>query len=168
MFGGPKVATVGKFERGRETSFPKRTQIQMERALAWPADTISEFVRRVDTGFYVEGWEEQLVSENLPDRAGRIEYYRAIADELDADGLSDDLTVHVNGLRTILKLIPEDHRGDATQEAATAMLRFWKTLDDPADDIVRSVSDPPVTPDLAIAADEQGDIAGEQESYNET
>lgn len=71
-YGGPRVATVGKFERGAQASFPPRTQQQIERALGWPLGTIEDFVSAVDESVIETGeWEHELVSTNVPDLTER-------------------------------------------------------------------------------------------------
>jgi transcriptional regulator with XRE-family HTH domain len=63
--GGPKVATVGKFERGAQENFPPRTQRQMEIALGWTPGVVEEFIAAVDEGSgTVDDWEYDLIHDD--------------------------------------------------------------------------------------------------------
>ncbi len=70
-YGGPRVATVGKFERAAQPSFPLRTQHQIENALGWSRGTIEQYVsareiESLDENTFAD-WEVELVEENVPD-----------------------------------------------------------------------------------------------------
>lgn len=71
IYGGPKVATVGKFERAAQPNFPPRTQAQMEAALGWPAGTIAEYLDAYDSydvlPSKLHDWERSLIEDGLPD-----------------------------------------------------------------------------------------------------
>lgn len=68
LYGGPRVATVGKFERAAQASFPLRTQHQIENALGWSRGTVEDFVNAVDEGdAHLGDWEHELVTMDVPD-----------------------------------------------------------------------------------------------------
>lgn len=68
QYGGPKVSTVGKFERAAGP-FPLRTQHQMEKALGWSRTTIEQVVSWVEEHGNADEWEHDLVEEEVPDMA---------------------------------------------------------------------------------------------------
>lgn len=112
-YGGPKVATVGKFERGVST-FPLRTQHQMETALGWSRTVIEQVVSSIDDGtLKAEDWEHDLVVEDVPDmgRPNVSSGDRSLDEAMDA-------------LRSVMRLIEADLIDDATRAALTAILPF--------------------------------------------
>lgn len=76
--GGPGVSTVGKFERAAQQNFDERTRRQMEDALGWPIDAISEFLAQFgEPDFDLDSWTRSLVSR--PTNADREVRYSAAA-----------------------------------------------------------------------------------------
>lgn len=70
QYGGPRVSTVGKFERGAQDHFPLRTQHQIENALGWKRGSIEDVLRVVRSGEWHawEGaYEAELIEDNIPD-----------------------------------------------------------------------------------------------------
>lgn len=118
QYGGPKVSTVGKFERG-QANFPLRTQHQMEKALGWSRTIVEQVVNSVDAGtLTAEEWEHDLVYEDIPDmsqpREGEVEH-----DMLPSDPIA--------ALGYIVRLIPPDRRAEAVGLAIRAMLPLLDT-----------------------------------------
>lgn len=154
-YGGPKVSTVGKFERAAQDNFPLRTQHQMETALGWSRTIIEQVVRWVDEGRPAEDWEHDLIEEDIPDLG------RPLVD----DPLPEP---RLEFLMTLFRLVPEERRDDALRAVVYAIGSFI-AHDDPGPYAAReAVSAQADRPDLALAADPGDDAAGETESYHET
>ncbi|WP_182377844.1 helix-turn-helix domain-containing protein [Nocardioides sp. WS12] len=118
QYGGPKVATVGKFERAAAESFPLRTQHQIENALGWTRGTVEEFAAAVDEGVLEMGdWEHELVVENIPDLSRPVVPAGADADPL-------EVSQAVEALAGIARLLEPDRLSDAVHDAVLAMLPY--------------------------------------------
>lgn len=118
-YGGPKVSTVGKFERGAQENFPLRTQHQIERALGWSRGVIEEFVDAWDQGTFdaevLGEWEHELVADHVPDLS------RPSGPQEPEDV---DLEEHIQALAHILRLIEPTRRAEAARWALRALLPF--------------------------------------------
>lgn len=113
QYGGPRVATVGKFERAAQENFPTRTLHQIENALGWSRTTIEQVVNSIDEGtLTADDWEHDLVVEDVPDLS-----QPKIAN---ADAL-DEYLVAVRG---VLGLIAPERMHDATRAAILAIVAF--------------------------------------------
>lgn len=118
QYGGPKVATVGKFERAAAESFPLRTQHQVENALGWTRGTVEEFVLAFDEGVLEMGdWEHELVVENIPDLSRPTVLAPADTDP-------HEVTQAVDALAGIARLLEPDRLADAVHDAVLAMLPY--------------------------------------------
>lgn len=163
LFGGPKVATVGKFERAAQPSFPTRTQKQMEDALGWLPGTIEKAITEHKLVGRIPS-EDDLVEKDLPDRERSIAYYRSVAAEVDVDGLGSELDKQVNALRVIIEMVPEDYRDEAVQAAVDGILEVRRTIEPQELDEFRrrraterraGVSEPAVRTDDEVAAHDE-------------
>jgi transcriptional regulator with XRE-family HTH domain len=124
-YGGPKVATVGKFERAAQERFPLRTQQQMERALGWSRGVIDEFVSAIDAGdlspSLVKDWEHDLIDEDLPD----LTPVPALSNPSFLKIDDDELLVRVTrGFEAIMASISPPRRDAAFKAAVVAMTPF--------------------------------------------
>lgn len=114
QYGGPRVATVGKFERAAQSSFPLRTQHQMERALGWTRGVIEEVIGSINVDqSAVEDWEYELIEENIPDLGGPAEPL----EEVSFSAAKDTLVA-------VLRLIEPGFRNQAVRAALLAMAPF--------------------------------------------
>lgn len=112
QYGGPGVATVGKFERAAQESFPTRTQHQMENALGWTRTVIEQVVGSIDDGtLAATDWEHDLIEENVPDlsRPRTSNGYRT-------------LTEAVEAIRSVLRLVEPERMDDAVRAALLAIV----------------------------------------------
>lgn len=110
QYGGPAVATVGKFERAAQESFPPRTQHQIENALGWSRTIIEQVVTSIDSGaLTADDWEHDLIVEDVPDLSRPRLGDRAIDEALEA-------------IRSVLRLIEPDRLDEATRAALVAIL----------------------------------------------
>lgn len=104
--GGPKVTTVGKFERAA-ARFPTRTQAQLESALGWKAGVIAMVATSINSADRtIEEWAEELLAAPAPvdDAAHEVEHREA------ADALA-----------AVLRLIPPPRRPAALAAALAAL-----------------------------------------------
>lgn len=125
QYGGPRVATIGKFERARQASFPLRTQHQIENALGWSRGTIEQVVSSIDAGkLTADDWEHDLVEEHIPDLSkpttpgagpGAQEW--------------DEIHEEVATFAGLFRLVPVERRDEALRMALAAIL---PTLTTPA------------------------------------
>ena len=119
---GPKVATVGKFERAAQENFPPRTQQKMEAALGWPDGTIRDFVAAWESPTFppskLHDWGKRLVDEDLPDTRRPD-----LASPTNLSGLPQDSKFenYILVLRSMLSIVPLDRQG-AAMLAATSSL----------------------------------------------
>lgn len=114
QYGGPRVATVGKFERAAQETFPLRTQHQIEKALGWSRGIIEQVVESIEQGELTpETWEHDLIFEDVPDMSLPV-----TLDEQHADAFDDALSA----LRYIFKLVDPARREEALRLAIGAML----------------------------------------------
>jgi transcriptional regulator with XRE-family HTH domain len=112
QYGGPGVATVGKFERAAQDSFPPRTQHQMENALGWSRTIVEQVVNSINEGaLTAEDWEHDLVVEHVPDlsRPQVSAGDRTLDEALEA-------------LRSVLRLMEPDRLDDAVRAALLAIV----------------------------------------------
>lgn len=117
FYDGPGVATVGKFERAQQASFPLRTQHRLERALGWSRGTIEQFVAAYSEGdLDMADWERDLIEESIPD-LGRPSIPATEVDE-------PELASAVEALAGILRLVESDRLGEAVRDAVSAMLPY--------------------------------------------
>ena len=115
QYGGPRVSTVGKFERAAQPSFPLRTQHQMEKALGWNRGTIEEFVAAVEEGHPLAAeWRVDLVFEDVPDMSEPREVR-------DTDQVRSE---SLEAFAQVFRLVPEDMHEDALRAALVAILKF--------------------------------------------
>lgn len=115
QYGGPRVSTVGKFERAAQESFPLRTQHQMEKALGWSRTIIEQVVSSIDSGeLTAEDWEFDLVHEDVPDMSRG-------ADDSDA---IDASAGRLEGFAQVFSLIPAEARDEAMRAALLAIFPF--------------------------------------------
>lgn len=151
LYGGPKVSTVGKFERAAQDSFPMRTQHQMENALGWGRTIVEQVVKSIDAGeLTAEDWEHDLVEEDVPDLSRPFDPTGPAIDQFDA---------HTLALKALLATVPPERREEAFTRAVTALLRMVPTSmrgDLSPDDNVAQLpmSEPVDRTDTSIAADE--------------
>lgn len=111
-YGGPAVATVGKFERAAQDSFPMRTQHQMENALGWGRTIIEQVVNSIEEGkLTAEDWEYDLVHDDVPDLSNPISTQE-----------EDALTSALDAIRSVLRLIETDRLDEAVRRALVAIL----------------------------------------------
>lgn len=117
QYGGPGVATVGKFERAAQDSFPTRTQHQIENALGWSRTIIEQVVKSIDSGaLTAEDWEHDLVVEDVPDLSRpRFSSGDRTLDEA------------VEAIRSVLRLIEPERMDQATRAALLAILPLLTT-----------------------------------------
>lgn len=112
QYGGPGVATVGKFERGVQESFPPRTQHQIENALGWQRTVVEQVVNSIDDGSLTEeDWTHDLVEEDVPD----LSRPRTSS----GDRTFDEA---VEAVRAVLRLIEPDRMDAAVRAALLAIL----------------------------------------------
>lgn len=112
QYGGPRVATVGKFERGAQASFPLRTQHQMEKSLGWSRGIVEQVVESIDEGeLTAEDWEHDLVVEHVPDMD------RPLVSNGDRT-----LGEGIDALRSVLRLIEPSRMDDAVRAALLAIM----------------------------------------------
>lgn len=118
QYGGPRVATVGKFERAAQASFPLRTQHQVEKALGWSRGIIEQVVRSVDEGrLTAADWEHDLVEEGIPD----LSHITVVPpDEL---GVAEAVESFVS----VFRLVPADQQSEALRAAIIATLDYLDT-----------------------------------------
>jgi hypothetical protein len=127
QYGGPGVATVGKFERATQASFPLRTQHQLENALGWSRGAIEQFVGAMDAGEMdaqsLDEWEHDLVEEDIPDMS------RPLVDESAAPARAGmgPLAMSVMLLESVLRLLPQERLDDAVRAALLAILPHMDT-----------------------------------------
>lgn len=122
QYGGPRVSTVGKFERAAQESFPLRTQHQLENALGWTRGTIEDYVKAVDEGDTdLDDFEYELVHENVPDMS------RPTEAEAGTSMAVPQVVEQARAFLQVFALIPSDRQEDALRAALVALLRF---LDD--------------------------------------
>lgn len=115
QYGGPKVATVGKFERAAQESFPLRTQHQMENALGWARGTVEQVVNSIDDGsLTMEDWEHDLVVEDVPDMSRPV---------LPPTSDGDDVE-QLEAFASVFRLVPPELRDDALRAALVGVLPF--------------------------------------------
>lgn len=140
-YGGPKVATVGKFERAAQESFPLRTQHQIETSLGWGRGVIEQVVSSLNEGrLNQEDWEHDLVEEDIPD----LSQPAATVHDLPLPDVSAD--ARRLALGTIVDLIPEERRDEATRAAIRTLLGFT--------DEAMAAEPTPYVPDLLAVANE--------------
>lgn len=114
-YGGPRVSTVGKFERGAQASFPLRTQHQMEKALGWPRTTIEQVVASINEGaLKVADWEWDLIEEDIPDLSSP-------AEPSGVDEFHDD---QLEAFAQVFRLVPSATKDAALRAALVAVLPF--------------------------------------------
>lgn len=115
QYGGPRVSTVGKFERAAQDSFPLRTQHQIEKALGWTRGTVEQFVAAFDEGDLDMGdWEHELVVDDVPDMS-----------QPRADLVSDDDAERaMQSLGLVFRLIPVMRREDALRAVMRTLMQF--------------------------------------------
>lgn len=122
QYGGPRVATVGKFERAAQAKFPTRTQHQIETALGWSRGVIENFVGAWEESEgrsdLLEQWDHDLIEEDIPDMG------RTLVDESQAPmrAAMGPLAGSVSMLQSVLRLVPNDRLDDAVRDALLAIL----------------------------------------------
>lgn len=117
LYDGPKVSTVGKFERATAKLSPKTHQ-QIETALGWSRGVIDDFVTAFDEGdAHVQEWEHDLVFEDIPDLTRPL---TTAAAETEGDAFAQA----ANTLERILRLIGPEHLDAALRTALIALLQF--------------------------------------------
>jgi transcriptional regulator with XRE-family HTH domain len=128
QYGGPRVATVGKFERAAQSNFPLRTQHQLEHALGWTRGTIENFVSAwdeegADNADLVKQWQHDLVDDDIPDMG------RPLVDETAAPmrAAMGPLAGSVQMLESVLRLLPNARLDDAVRDALLAILPHLDT-----------------------------------------
>lgn len=155
LYGGPKVATVGKFERAAQPSFPLRTQHQFEKALGWGRGSIEQFVAAWDAGdLDTTDWEHDLVFEDIPD----------LSTTVPPENDDPEIAAAIEAIRVVIRLIDSPHRDEAMRLALQAMTPLLDRDRTPT--TTPRVSVVPDTVGDAIAADQDADpdlMAGEQE-----
>lgn len=110
-YGGPKVATVGKFERGAAT-FPLRTQHQIEKALGWNRTIVEQVVNSIDEGALdEETWTHDLVVEDVPDM-----------DRPREPNEDRQVVEAVESFKAVLRLVDPVQRDEALRLALLAIL----------------------------------------------
>jgi len=113
LYGGPAVATVGKFERAAQPTFPLRTQHQMEKALGWTRTTVEQVVNSIDEGaLAAEDWEYDLIEENIPDLSRPAE----------------PAGVGVDSFAAVFRLVPFERQEAAMRAAVRSLLDY---IEDP-------------------------------------
>lgn len=111
-YGGPRVATVGKFERAAQDTFPTRTQHQIENALGWQRTIIEQVVNSINDGSLSAGdWEHDLIHEDVPDlsRPRVASGDRTLDEALEA-------------LRSVLRLFEPEQLDHAVRQALLAIV----------------------------------------------
>lgn len=115
QYGGPRVATVGKFERAAQSSFPLRTQHQMEKALGWSRGIIEQVVGSIDEGeLDAEDWEHDLIVEDVPDMS------RPVVPPAEDGSTSEP----IEAFAQVFRLIAEEQQDDALRAALVAVVPF--------------------------------------------
>lgn len=165
--GGPGPSTVGKIERGEQESFPLRTQHALETALGWSKGTVEEMLHVMEDPRHTwwgdpearEAFLEELIVDHVPDWDDEVEASAPAsrASELSDEELLAELTYRMK------KYADEIERYSDVAPAAQKILSVVSppvTVEEPSDE-------PRTTRDAMVALDD-GSIAGEQESKNET
>lgn len=117
QYGGPGVATVGKFERAAQESFPMRTQHQLENALGWRRTTIEQVVNSINEGTLTAvDWEMDLIEEDIPD----LSRPRVPSGDRTLDEAMD-------ALRSVVRLLEPDKIDDAVRAALLVILPMLST-----------------------------------------
>lgn len=117
LYEGPRVATVGKFERAAQANFPLRTQHQIEKALGWSRGSIEQFVSAYEDGdLDMSDWMHDLVEENIPDLS------RPAIPSKEAD--DPEVTAAIEAIGGILRLVEPERLGDAVRDGVGAMLPY--------------------------------------------
>jgi hypothetical protein len=112
LYGGPGVATVGKFERAAQDSFPTRTQHQIENALGWSRTTIEQVVGSIDDGtLTAKDWEHDLINEDVPDLSKPM-----------VAGGDDQLGQALDAIKVVLRLVEPGRIDEAVRRALVAVL----------------------------------------------
>lgn len=113
-YGGPRVATVGKFERG-VASFPLRTQHQIEKALGWSRGIIEQVVASIDEGqLTADDWEHDLVVEDVPD----------MSRPFTAPAEDGSTTAPIEVFAQVFRLIEPERHDDALRAALLAVFPY--------------------------------------------
>lgn len=151
LYGGPKVATVGKFERAAQENFPLRTQHQIEKALGWVRGTVEQVVGSINEGrLTLDDWEYDLVEEDVPDMSRPLAPVHEIPQD---DPMADPLTMRLHTVRAILTLVPESRQEEAVQAALRTLLTFSDVATASAELAeVHHLSDPPGTTETSVKA----------------
>lgn len=112
-YAGPRVSTVGKFERAAQDSFPLRTQHQIEKALGWSRGIIEQVVSSIDKGHLTaDDWEHDLVFEDVPDMS------RPTGPPAE-DGST---AAQIEAFASVFRLLVEERRDEALSAALLAIL----------------------------------------------
>lgn len=119
QYGGPRVATVGKFERAAQPSFPLRTQHQIEKALGWTRGTIEDFVAAVEEDSdIVADWEHDLINDEIPDMSRPLALPEGALEE------EDPVTGAVGAIAALFRLVDPERVSDALRDAVQALLPY--------------------------------------------
>lgn len=153
LYGGPKVSTVGKFERGTQAQFPTRTQHQIENALGWPRGSIDDIRRTIEDGnweFWKNDYEERLVEDDIPDLSAPVDLDRQVrrASELSDDELLAELTYRIKKYASELGG-GDGHADDAGGSPSTKPPEAGPANQPVKRDLARGSSDP-VDPDRVM------------------
>ena len=147
QYEGPKVSTVGKFERATAAGFPLRTQHQMEKALGWDRGVIEEFVLAWDEGVIgasgrsdMDDWGLDLVRDNVPDMDRTPDGGRVV-------NIIDEAA---QTIASVLRYVPIDQLDAAVRSALVALLPHLST--DGAEKLGRDLARGPGNSDDAPAA----------------
>jgi transcriptional regulator with XRE-family HTH domain len=120
-YGGPGVATIGKFERGAQAGYALRTLHQIENALGWTRGVIDDFVSAEEVSDrHMEEWQHDLVEENIPD----LSQPPSLPSEL-----SPAVRRWLDLLLNVLDLVPEDRQRDAVSAAVLAIAQHLEAPD---------------------------------------
>ena len=112
LYGGPGVATVGKFERAAQASFPTRTQHQVENALGWSRTIVEQVVKSINDGSLTEeDWWHDLVEEEVPDLSRPA-----------APSSGTEVDEALGAIRSVLRLLEVEKLDDAVRRALLAIL----------------------------------------------
>lgn len=132
QYGGPAVSTVGKIERAAQSSYPLRTQHQVENALGWKRGTVRSIVAAPTESWWEheglrDDFIEGLVEDNIPDLSHPIGGSASRAAELTDDELLAELTYR-------MKRYAAEREGDADGRRSAASKTSAGSA--PADEIV--------------------------------
>ena len=91
LYGGPRVTTVGKIERGAMPAMAVRTQHQMENALGWRRGTVRDILIAPEQDWWGNeavryDFIESLIEDSIPDLSrpasrGAVSVASALTDE---------------------------------------------------------------------------------------